>query len=213
MTGDELTGAMVAIGMNLAADPIPDADIEDTLIAASIEGMDGDLRVLAMLTTWIGAHVSCINVDRLLRSLQHVQSKRVVGFWTAIGRWQHKDPRFARFRKLYRGRRIELVEGATAFLVERDGEDQRFAGGPLIVPAKSLRDRAADVASPAFVAGQHRAYYWRLIIGPTYRADLWAAAEANPAITISELARRARSSIGAAWQVKHDREKLTASAA
>ncbi len=45
-----LTSRMVGIGMNFAAFPVPDPNIEDTILFASIEGMEKyDLRVLAAL--------------------------------------------------------------------------------------------------------------------------------------------------------------------
>jgi hypothetical protein len=54
--------------MRFAAEPSADPNIEDTLLAASIEGMEhDDLRVLAILCTWLGAHHSWINADRLVR--------------------------------------------------------------------------------------------------------------------------------------------------
>ena len=211
IAGAELTGAMVGIGMLFAARPTPHADIEDTLISASSAGMSGDLRVLSVLATWIGVHSAFINVDRLFRSLTDVESKSTRTFWAAVAHWLDKDPRFARLRDLHGGSRLDLIDGGSQFLIDRDGQDPRFAGGPLIVPGKTLRHRTADVLSPAEIAKQHRTYCWRLIMGPSYRADLWAHLEANPQLTVSDLARRARSSIGAAWQVKHDRQLLAAS--
>ena len=47
---DELTADMVGIGMLFAARPSSEPNIEDTLVYASIEGMDGeDYRVLSIL--------------------------------------------------------------------------------------------------------------------------------------------------------------------
>ena len=52
-----LTARMVGIGMNFAAAPERDADLESTLAHAAQLGMDeGDLRVLSVLTTWLGVH-------------------------------------------------------------------------------------------------------------------------------------------------------------
>jgi hypothetical protein len=49
---DELTGAMVGIGMNFASRANPNANIEDTLLFVSVEGVEkDDLRVLAILVT------------------------------------------------------------------------------------------------------------------------------------------------------------------
>jgi hypothetical protein len=64
--GDELTESMVGIGMLFAADAAPNPNIEDTLLAASSEGMEkDDLRVLAILVEWVDRHSRWINADRL----------------------------------------------------------------------------------------------------------------------------------------------------
>lgn len=50
-----LTARMVAISMAFAAEPARGADIESTVVFASIAGMvEDDLRVLSVLTTWLG---------------------------------------------------------------------------------------------------------------------------------------------------------------
>src|SRR5256885_13834847 len=66
MATDALTSNMVGIGMNFVAPANPGPNIEDTLLFASIEGMEKqDLRVLAVLIIWFGIHASCVNADRL----------------------------------------------------------------------------------------------------------------------------------------------------
>jgi hypothetical protein len=209
--GRKLTSDMVGIGMLFAAAPTPEPDIEDTLISASIEGMEHkQLRVLAILATWIGVHARWINVDRLARSLSHVESERVLAFWAGVAHWQRHDRRFARLSLLHRGGRVDVLPFGSEFHLERDGEDARFVGGPLCVPAKTLRDRSADVMAPARLAAQHCVYRWRVIMGPTYRADMWAALELDPELTPAALARHARGSFATAWQVKQERELVAA---
>src|SRR5260370_7978289 len=67
---DELTSRMVGIGMNFAAPPVPEPNIEDTILLASIEGMEKyDLRVLAVLLTWFGIHAAWVNAARLTHLL------------------------------------------------------------------------------------------------------------------------------------------------
>lgn len=212
LSGDELTAALVGIGVQLAAAPAADPNIEDTLMAASIEGMErDDLRVLALLVQWLGVHHQWVNADRLVRLVREQESRRVRAFWAACGRWLKKDRRLARLARLYRGARIDALPTGTAFQVRRRGEDPRFDGGPLCVPANVLRDRPADVLAPVELAKRHRAYRWRVLIGPSYRADMWAALETQPDLTASQLARRTYGSFSTAWQVKHDRELLVAS--
>lgn len=201
---DALTAAMVGIGMELAAPAASDPNIEDTLLFASAEAMDGsDLRILALLVSWFGVHHAWVNADRLTRLVASRGSERVRALWAALAHWQAKDRRYARLAGRHRGPRHDLAAGAE-FQIRRHGEDARFAGSGLRVPANLLRDRPADIASPAVLAGRHRAYRWRITMGPSYRADCWAALEADPQLSAAELARRAYASFAAAWQVKRD---------
>ena len=81
----DLTRDMVGIGMNFAAGTDPSAPIEETLVHASALGMDeDDLRVLAVLTTWLGVHYGRINADRLVRCASESSSERVRAYWSAI---------------------------------------------------------------------------------------------------------------------------------
>ncbi|MEO0594225.1 MAG: hypothetical protein AAFZ38_11650 [Myxococcota bacterium] len=105
-----LTRDMVGIGMNFAAEANPSAPIEETLVYASATGMDDhDLRVLAVLTTWVGVHHKRINTDRLVRCVSEHGSNRVHAYWAAIVRWLSKDRRFARIAKLHDGPPVELL--------------------------------------------------------------------------------------------------------
>src|SRR5690242_19290249 len=108
LQGEGLTAAMASIGMNFAAPPTADANIEDTLLAASVEALaQGDLRTLALLTTWLGIHASRVNVDRLRRLLAAQESERVRAYWAAVGTWLAKDRRFLPLTRLYRGERLD----------------------------------------------------------------------------------------------------------
>jgi hypothetical protein len=141
---DELTSRMVGIGMNFATTAQSDADIESTLLHASVLGMDeGDLRVLAVLTTWIGVHRSHVNADRLVRLVGAHPSERVRAYWAAIARWLKKDRRLARLADAYEGAPIELLPTGTAFQIKRRGEDERFVDSPLRAPSETLRDRSS----------------------------------------------------------------------
>ena len=83
----ELTARMVGIGMNFAAAPRVGADIEATLVHASELGMDeGELRVLSILTTWLGVHHAHVNADRLVRLVAESPSLRVASRWRTRGR-------------------------------------------------------------------------------------------------------------------------------
>ena len=208
---DRLTAAMVGIGMNFAAEAEPDVNIEDTLTFASVEGMENDdLRVLAVLVSWLDEHLRWVNADRLFRVVARHDSARVRAFWSAVARWKSGDRRFARMARIHAGPRVDLPRTGADFLIGRHGEDARFRDGSLRVPANVLRDRPGDVQSSAALARRHRAYRFRVLMGPTYRADMWAVLEADPSLPAAELARRTYGSFATASQVKHDWRLLNA---
>ncbi|MCU0225893.1 MAG: hypothetical protein MUF27_17905 [Acidobacteria bacterium] len=196
---------MAGIGMLFAAPASRDPNIEDTLIAASVDAMErDDLRVASVLTTWLGIHHPRLNADRLVRALTDHPSKRVLAYWSAMGRWLQKDARLARLEGLYGGPPVELLRSGTAFHVRRRGEDPRFHRSKLRVPAGVLRDRTADVMSPRELAARHGTYRLRIVIGASYRADMWAELERDPELSAAELARRAYGSFATAWKVRQD---------
>lgn len=204
-----LTGQMVGLGMNFAAHAIEDANIEDTILFASELGMiEDDLRVLGVLATWLDVHHPYINADRLARVLPDHESSRVRAFWAATATWLGKDRRFARLRDIYEGDRVELLRVGTGFHVERRGEDARFAGTSLIVPAETLRQRTADVLSPVELAKVHAGYRNRVHLGPSWRADVWTVLEKRSDLSTAEVARRAYCAFATAWQAKRDFDLL-----
>jgi hypothetical protein len=203
LTGNALTSALVGIGFNFAASATTNANIEDTLLFASQAGMEkNDLRVLAAVVTWFGVHGNWVNADRLTRIAKGHPSARVRAFWSAIATWRNTDRRFARLATSYRGPRLDLLASGTEFHVRRHGEDDRFAATCLRVPKTILRDRATDIQSPTQLASHHTHYRHRVMMGPSYRADLWAALEADCDLTASELARQTYASFASAWDVR-----------
>ncbi len=200
-----LTADMVGIGMNFAALPNPDAQIEETLVHASAVGMDEhDLRVLALLTTWLGVHHDYLNADRLVRCVAEHPSPRVHAYWAAVATWLDKDRRLARLRKLHDGSPVDLLPVGTDFQITRRGEDDRFSNSVLRVPAGTLRDRSQDVLSPKQLAHRHAGYRNRVRLGPTWRADVWTVLERTPHAPVAQVAKRAGCSFATAWQVVRD---------
>lgn len=206
LTGDKLTPDLVGIGFRQAANlPTEEPNLEDTLLAASIEGMQyEDLRVLALLVDWLSIHLGRVNVDRLTKLVGAQKNKSVKAFWAAIADWQSQDPRMKKLRRVFSGKRCSLLGERGDFLLQRDGEDERFVGSVLLVPGKVLRHRPQDILSPAELAKRHSAYGWRVLIGPSYRADMWALMEREPKLSPSELARRTYGSFPTAWGVQRD---------
>lgn len=200
-----LTSQLVGIGMNFAAPPAPDPNIEDSILFASIEGMEKqDLRVLAMLVTWFGIHAPWVNADRLTALAIAQPSARVRAFWSALARWQRKDRRFVRLCGSYKGSRQDVLEVGTEFQLQRQGEDPRFAGSAIRVAANILRDRPTDVLSPSVLARRHHVYQFRIMMGPNYRADMWAALESDATLSAAALARETYGSFATAWHVRRD---------
>ena len=132
------------------------------------------------------------------------ESVRVRVLWSALARWRARDRRFARLAQLQTAERLDVLPVGTEHQIRRHGEDPRFAGSVLRVPAKVLRDRAADVDTPADLARRHHAYRCRVMIGPTYRADMWAALEDDPTLSAAGLARKTYGSFATAWHVRRD---------
>ena len=207
--GDTLTAAMVGIGVGFAAPGAKQPNIEDTLLAASIEGMQNDdLRVLSALSTWLGVHHQRVNADRLIRIVRERKEQRVLAYWSAVAHWLRHDRRLSKMADIAPKRRVHLLRVGSEFQLKRRGEDPRFIGSMLVVPQGVLRDREADVLSPPELASRHRAYYQRVQMGPSYRADLWALLEAEPSLSPTELARLGYGSFATAWQAKRDFETL-----
>jgi hypothetical protein len=203
--GETLLSCYVGMGMNFSSKISKDPNIEDTVLAASIEGLEhDDLRVLSILTTWLGIHSSVLNVDRLTHIVSCCPKERVKAYWAAIAIWLSKDHRFKKIASLYDGPIIDLLRVGTDFQLKRRGVDKRFVGSSLRVVEGTLRDRASDVLTPPQLAHIHQIYKWRTIIGPTYRADMWAQLEKNPKLSTAELARITYGSFATAWKVKRD---------
>ena len=201
---------MVGIGMRFGGRRNTTLRIEETIVHASAAGLDSDdLRVLSVLTTWIEAHSKYINVDGLVRCVREHESKRVHAYWSAIAVWLGSDRRFAKLSKVYVGPRIDLLSVGSGFHLSRSGEDPRFKGTTLRVPAGILRDRPADISPPKTVAAKHAVYATRVRMGPSWRADAWAEIESTPNATAAEVARRAGCST--AWGVVQDYRLLTGS--
>jgi len=209
---ESLTQELAGIGMNFSAKKLKSVNIEDALLHASVEGMvNDDLRVLAILTTWMFIHSAGVNVDRLTQIVAIQESSRVRAYWASIALGLSKDRRFDKMKKIYKGKRLDLLRVGNEFQIERKGEDERFLGTYVRVPAGTLRDRERDVLSPSQLCSLHDAYRWRTIIGPTFRADMWAELEQNPDTNPAQLARRTYGSFSTAWSVKKDWSRVHAS--
>lgn len=208
-TEEQFNQALAGIGFNLFGAANFEANIEDTIYFASIRGMENDdLRVLSMTVLWLERHHARLNAARITDILLAEKKPRVLVFWAAVAYWL-KDRRFARLNSLYQGADVELLRTGNSFQISRNGEDQRFIGGPLKVPDKILRSRLTDIFTAEQLAAKHNTYRWRLIAGPHFRSDMIAELEQHPELTATELARRSYGSFATAWQVKQDLELVS----
>ncbi len=220
LNGDALTPDMIGIGMLFGGSPSANPPIERTLVAASIEGiMKHDGRVIALLTDWLTVHYERVYVDRLfqlLDQLDPIEFKPILVYWTANAQRLKKDPRFAKIAKLYQGPRINYEQigktkdnvsyDATEFLIQRNGEDERFIGTCLRVAKKTIRHRLDDILPPEKLGLQHLTYWYRALLGSNVRADLWTSLKQRPDLSPAELARHCDSSYTAAYLAKKDFE-------
>lgn len=202
-TGSELTKMLTGIGIKIGNnDYIKNVNIEDTLISGVIEGVSGDYRVLSLITNWIEIHHEIVNADRLFRAVSVINEKKVKAYFANLSFIMAKDPRFKKFRSIYKGERQLLgLTDDYSYLVKKHGEDERFSNGKLIVANYTLRNRKEDVMSIQEMAKFHRVYYYRLLIGPVYRADMIGYLTLRSELSASELAKATYGSFATAWEV------------
>lgn len=205
--GDELTSLLIGIGIRLNGRAKRNGNIEDLLVSSSLEGLAGDGRLLSLLIDWLEVHSARINADRLVKviiTLKSEQDERFIVFWAAIAQWLANDIRFAKLRKLAPKTRFDFLEDRTDFLIQKHGEDVRFQKTCLRVPDKVFRHRLDDILSPEELAKIHTTYRFRILLGPSYRADMWAKLSQNPELSNAELARICYGSYPTAFAVKKD---------
>lgn len=203
--GDELTPKLIGIGFKLGGVAELNPNIEDCLIAAATEGLSGDFRILSLLTDWFFIHHKFVNIDRLIRALKKSKDSRLKCYFSSIGTWLQKDSGYKKLSKIYRG--DALLLGLTAdykFLIKRNGEDARFIGTKLVVANQTLRSRLDDILSSKELALKHNDYFYRVLIGPSYRADMVSHYLKNPTLTASQLAKNTYGSFATAWEVMKD---------
>jgi len=206
--GDELTSALISIGVRLSGQKSKrPVNIEDVLLSGSIEGvLQEDYRVLGLLVDWVEVHGRMINVDRLISIVEAYNNIKIKYFWKAVGESQKVDPRWKKTKNFKVEGRVDLLESGTDFLVKKNGEDERFKNTSLRVPKLTLRHRLEDIQTPVTLAKMNSFYRARLMISPSFKADVWAYLEFEPEISTSELARISYSSFATAWQTKKDFE-------
>ena len=221
-TGKSLDSDLRAIGFNLSGRKKPtDPNIESVIISASIEAVNNkDNRIGGLLVDWITIHYLRINVDKLTKfifSLSDIEYKFVKIFWCANAqRLFAKDQRFKRLSESYKGRRVNFADRfikkgqrkSTKMLIEIKGEDERFKRTCIRVPKGYFSERPHQIFPVSVIAKNHLIYRYRVMMGPSYRADLWALLDNDPSISAYALGKKAHCSYRAAYMVKKDYELL-----
>ena len=201
----DLTAQMAGIGMNFATHPRADADIEATLVHASACGMvDGDLRALSVShdVAWRAPRPRQRRSARAVRGCASFRARARVLVLRRQLAPQGSPPGPARQRLPWRAGRC--APGRNRLQIKRRGEDERFVSSKLRVPRGTLRDREDDVLSPEALVRRHAGYRNRVLMGPTWRADVWTVLEHAPDLSVAEVARRVSCSFATAWQAAED---------
>lgn len=206
LKGEDLTRSMVGIGMLFGAKPEKNPNIEDTIISASYQGIvSEDFRILSMLTKWLEQHFFIINASRLIKLIkEHEDNDIFLRYWISVSQWQAADNRFRSLRDLGKNKKKKEITKGSLFLSKKNGEDTRFKGTCLVVPKKMLDREDWLVLSPEKMTNYHLDYKWRLIIGPSFRADMWSQLERDNALTPSSLAKAAYGSYATAHRTKKE---------
>ena len=209
LSGADLNASLRAVGLRLGprATTLTPPSPEHVVVSAVAEALPTDYRLLSVTTTWLGVHAPRLHLAELARLLPVAEqecddAERFRAYWAGAAHWLGKDNRWSKVARAYQGKPVFLstLEPEIARMtLERRGEDPRFSGSRLLVPTGLLRDRAADVDSPAALAKLHPWYRERVRQGPTYRADCWAELERDPTLTPARLAER----VGCTYPVAH----------
>ena len=209
-----------AIGFNLKCKKKSiNPNIEESIISASVEAINAkDNRLGGLLVDWITIHYLRINADRLTKfvfSLCNTEYKFVKIFWCANAqRLFIKDQRFKRLSELYKGRRVNFADRfsknkkMTKMLIEIKGEDERFKKTCIRIPKGYFSKRPNQIFPIPVIAKNHLPYKYRVMMGASYRADLWALLDIDPDISAYALGKKTHCSYRSAYIVKKDYEIL-----
>jgi hypothetical protein len=211
-TGEALTARLLGIGIRFSTEAIRDPNIEDVLISAAHGAvMDGEGRLWTTLLDWWSVHHPCVNADRLVRALKELDLKPLQAFFAGLAQSMEPQGRFHALASIYRGPRLVIFNEEYRYRLARDGEAERFQGTALAVPSSLYQESTRDVFSQKELCAWHANYRWRVMIGPTFRADLWVACERGFSRTAYALAQETYCSLGAARRVLQDYELVRGS--
>lgn len=207
LTGEELTKALVGLGFLLSSVSKKNVNIEHCLISLIKESFSDDLaydlRLLALLVNWLEIHISQVNANRFIKLIKDLENPKALIFLSGV--FEHlNDPRFKKFIEIYSSKKRTHFLKGSSFLVERNGEDSRFRNTKLIIHSKALSDRPDLILSPEVVSQKHLYYRYRVLLGPTYRADIIANLSIDENLSPAELARYHFTNYQTSYKAKKD---------
>ena len=193
-----------------------DPDIEATLLSASVEAVNNkNNRMGGLLVDWITIHHSKINMDKLTKyvfSLSEKTHKLVKIFWCANAqRLLAKDQRFKRLAASYTGQRVHFADSVfkfpgqkklTKMFIKTRGEDKRFKGTCIRLFKGYFVERVGQIHPESLMVKTHLPYRYRVMMGPSYRADLWAILTRQPNLSAYALGKKVHCSYRTAYIVK-----------
>jgi hypothetical protein len=90
--------------------------------------------------------------------------------------------------------------------IRMKGLDDRFEGTCIRVPKNLFSHRPQQIFSAESIARRHMGFRYRVMFGPSYRADIWALLRRNPDLSGYRLAKLAHCSTATALRIKQDYE-------
>lgn len=199
-----LTAIGIAFSVRVPSNVQRNADIEETLIAASCVLSQGEgERILGPLLSWIWIHGERVNMERLRKLMKsHTGSSQELQW---IGAFAHFGASCGQTRwKLLKSSPSEEVSHvgveAARRIIAIKGEESWSRGTGFLIPSRSAVVSDKNVLSPAQLARACPQYRNRLIFGTSWRADI-ATAIGQGAKTPTEAARLSGSSYEPAHRV------------
>lgn len=207
LSGQELNKALVGLGFLLSSNSKKNMNIEHILISIVKEvfsdGLAYDLRLLGLFVNWIEVHSSQINANRFIKLTYALKSPLAIKFLAGVFEYV-KDVRFKKFvAENSPKRRVHFLKNSN-FLLKKNGEDKRFKGTRLIVHSKALPNRPELILSPELLSKKHLYYRYRVLLGPTYRADIIAHLTVDENLSPAELARCHFTNYQTSYRAKKD---------
>jgi len=191
---------LAGLGTTIEAKPNYNADIEEAICHALEIGLQGDLRVLGIVLNWFQAHGQRLIPSKLTKHSIFKEDKRASMLVGALSLHFRSDSRFKKFQMSLPKRRTLLFKD-TEYLVKKNGEDERFSQGKLVVPKGFIRDRPGDIMNEDFLIKHHQGFRLRKLFGSNAKVDAVSAVlNAKEGTSLNELAKLHKINYKTIWE-------------